>query len=245
MYLLLADAAVAAHLAFVLFVALGALLAIRWPAVAWVHVPAVAWGVAVEAFGWFCPLTPVENDLRALAGEAAYGGDFIARYLLPVIYPEGLTRDAQFLLAAGAFLLNVGIYANAGARGRGRFAPARYLWAMPNTCLGAVLAVAALAGGGLRFVHGVVEVHGPVVAWLLRWLVPLPCGADAITFGHVVAGRTEVALQLTRAHERVHVRQYERWGPLFIPAYLLAGGWAWVRGRGAYRGNYFERQAPW
>lgn len=107
----LADILLVLHLAFVVFVALGGLLVLRWPRVAWAHLPAVAWGIAVEAFGWFCPLTPLEDDLRRAAGESAHSGDFIARTVLPVLYPEGLTRDAQLALAAGAFIINLGVYA--------------------------------------------------------------------------------------------------------------------------------------
>lgn len=91
--------------------------------------------------------------------------------------------------------------------------------------------------------NGVLEIHGPLLAMMLRRLIPIRGGAAAITFGHIVIGGDQCALDLTRAHERVHVRQCERWGPVFIPAYLLAGAWAWLRGRGAYHGNYFEREA--
>ena len=118
-----------------------------------------------------------------------------------------------------------------------------YLWAAPNTALGALLVPCALAGGGLRVVDGVLEIHGPAIAWILRRCVPIPGGAAAITFGHIVAGCDPEALDLTRCHERVHVRQCEWWGPLFIPAYLGASLLAWLRGTGAYDGNYFERQA--
>jgi hypothetical protein len=88
----------------------------------------------------------------------------------------------------------------------------------------------------------VLEIHGPLLATMLRRL-PIRGGAAAITFGHVVLGRNQRALDLTRTHERIHVRQCERWGPAFIPAYLLAGAWAGLRGHGAYQGNYFEREA--
>lgn len=105
-----ADAVLVAHFAFVLFVAIGALLVWRWPRLAWIHVPAAAWGVAIEFGGWTCPLTPLENHFRQMAGDEPYGGDFIARYLVPVIYPEGLTREAQFALGGAALLFNVAIY---------------------------------------------------------------------------------------------------------------------------------------
>ena len=238
-----ADLLLILHLAFILFVSLGGLLVIRWPGAAWVHLPAAAWGVAVEAFAWLCPLTPFEDSLRRLAGEAALGGDFIARTIVPVLYPEGLTRDAQSALAVLALTVNLGIYANAGVRQRGRFALARYLWALPNTLVGIVFAAAALREGSVRVVAGVLEVHGPLVAAMLRRLIPLEGGAAAIALGHIVAAQTRELLAVTRAHERVHVQQSERWGPFFMPAYLLAGAWSWLHGRGAYRGNYFERQA--
>jgi hypothetical protein len=111
MYGLLADLVLIIHLGFVLFVLLGGLLILKWRWIAWTHVPAAAWGIAIEFGGWICPLTPLENHLRERAGEAAYSGDFIARYLLPVIYPEGLTREAQIALGLGALLFNAAIYA--------------------------------------------------------------------------------------------------------------------------------------
>ena len=110
MYSLAADAVLVLHLGFVLFVGLGGLLALRWPRIAWIHIPAAIWGAAIEFGGWICPLTPIENHLRLRAGESPYTGDFVARYLLPVIYPEGLTRDAQIVLGLGVVLLNTVIY---------------------------------------------------------------------------------------------------------------------------------------
>jgi hypothetical protein len=92
-------------------------------------------------------------------------------------------------------------------------------------------------------VDGVLEAHSPLIAALLRRCLPLAGGASAITFGHVVLGRDSDSLMDTREHERVHVRQCEVWGPLFIPAYCVAGLWALLRGEGAYEGNYFERAA--
>src|SRR5687768_108760 len=90
----------------------------------------------------------------------------------------------------------------------------RYLWALPNTVIGLVFLPLA-ARGGIAIVSGVLELHGPLVGAVLRRAVPMPGGAAAMTFGHVVIGRDQCALDLTRAHERVHVRQYERWGPAF------------------------------
>jgi hypothetical protein len=119
----------------------------------------------------------------------------------------------------------------------------RYLWASPNTALGLALATLALAWTRVSVVDGVVEVHSPGLGWALRRLVPLRGGALAITLGHVVLGRDAHALRETREHERVHVAQCERWGPLFIPAYLAAGAWALARGRHPYFDNVFEREA--
>ena len=121
---------------------------------------------------------------------------------------------------------------------------ARYIWAAPNSLIGLIaVPIIALTHGGLEVVDGVLEVHGPFIAWMLRRCVLLRGGAAAITFGHVVLGRDQQTLLVTRAHERVHVRQYERWGPAFIPAYLLASVWGVMTGSGAYDGNVFERAA--
>lgn len=116
-----------------------------------------------------------------------------------------------------------------------------YLWAGPTTLLGLLLgAIAVLTGGRARRHSGVLEVSGGFVAWLLEHAVPLAGGASAMTLGHVVLGRSPEALERTRAHERVHVQQCERWGPLFVPAYLAASCWAVLRGRNAHTGNWFE-----
>lgn len=110
-YRLAADAVVLAHGAFILFVVFGGLLALRWRWTALLHAPAAAWGVLVEAAGWMCPLTPLEVGLRIAAGEAGYGGGFVAHYLLPAIYPAGLTRSIQFALAAFVLAVNAAVYA--------------------------------------------------------------------------------------------------------------------------------------
>ena len=109
-YRLLAGAVVVVHLLFVCFVAVGGLLVWRWRRVAWAHLPAVAWGIWIELSGGICPLTPLENHLRQLGGEAAYGGDFVAHYLLPVLYPAGLDRGMQAALAAAVLALNAAVY---------------------------------------------------------------------------------------------------------------------------------------
>lgn len=119
-----------------------------------------------------------------------------------------------------------------------------YLWALPTTGVGlAVVAAALLTGGRARGHTGVLECHGGFATFLLRRLTLLPGGASAMTLGHVVLGRDAALLDATRAHERVHVRQAERWGPAFIPAYLLASAWVALRGGDPYRDNPFERQA--
>src|SRR5712692_1868800 len=104
---LLADLVVLVHLAFVLFVVLGALVGLRWPVARWVHLPAALWGAWIELSGGICPLTPLENALRQRSGEAEYAGDFIGQYVLPVLYPHGLTRRIQFALAAVVGGVNV------------------------------------------------------------------------------------------------------------------------------------------
>jgi hypothetical protein len=110
-YRLLADAVLLLHLAFVLFVAAGALLVVRWRALTPWHLAAAAWGAGIEAIGAVCPLTWLELSLRALAGEAGYSGGFIDHYVVALIYPAGLTRGVQTLLAAGVLLVNGAIYA--------------------------------------------------------------------------------------------------------------------------------------
>ena len=106
----LADALVVAHLAFVAFVVLGGYLAWRWPVALFAHIPALAWGLWIELSGKVCPLTPLENHLRAIAGEAGYSGGFIEHYVIPVLYPPGLTRDTQWVLAAVLLLANAIAY---------------------------------------------------------------------------------------------------------------------------------------
>jgi hypothetical protein len=104
------------HLGFVAFVLLGALLLLDRPLLAWLHLPAVAWAALLEAFGWACPLTPLENALRRLGEEPGYTGGFVEHYLLPVLYPEALTRELQLALAAGVLVLNAALYAAVIAR---------------------------------------------------------------------------------------------------------------------------------
>ncbi len=119
-----------------------------------------------------------------------------------------------------------------------------YLWASPGSLIGLMMTLVALmTGGRARVVSGVLETHGGWVTRLLhrgnRWTGPIA----AITLGHVVLGCDEATLTRTRRHERVHVRQYERWGPFFIPAYLLSSAWLGLRGFNAYLDNPFEIEA--
>jgi hypothetical protein len=110
LYRLLADATLVIHLLFVLFVALGGFLVLRWRKVAWVHLPAAVWGGLIELAGWICPLTPLENLLRRLGGEAGYTGGFIDHYVISLIYPEGLTRSMQLAVGVTVLVVNTAIY---------------------------------------------------------------------------------------------------------------------------------------
>jgi hypothetical protein len=126
-YELLADLVVALHLGFVLFTILGGLLALRWRWFPWLHLPAAGWGTFVEATGRVCPLTHIENRLRRAAGAAAYEGDFIEKYLVPIVYPENLTREVQVALGALLVAVNAAIYAavwRRSSRGGGAVTPA-------------------------------------------------------------------------------------------------------------------------
>jgi hypothetical protein len=116
MHRILADAVVGLHLAFVLFVVLGGLLVLKWRRIAWIHLPAAAWGAWIELAGWICPLTPLENRLREAGGEAPYQGDFVERYLLPVLYPAGLGRGTQIALGGAVVAVNAVIYGRLLAR---------------------------------------------------------------------------------------------------------------------------------
>lgn len=108
---LAADAVLLLHFAFVLFVAFGGLVALRWPRVAILHLPAVIWGVYISVTGRLCPLTTIENRLRRASGDTGYEGGFIDQYIAPILYPPGLTRSMQFGLAAVLIAINVAVYA--------------------------------------------------------------------------------------------------------------------------------------
>jgi len=106
----LADLVVVTHLVFIVFVATGALAVLRWPRLAWVHIPAAVWGILIEFVGFTCPLTPLENALRQRAGESGYAGGFIEHYVARCIYPEGLTRRSQVVLGSLALGINAAVY---------------------------------------------------------------------------------------------------------------------------------------
>jgi hypothetical protein len=110
-YSLLADLVLIAHLAFVLFALLGGALVLRYPKVLWVHLPVLIWGVVVEWANWICPLTPLENHLLRLGGEAGYAGDFVERFVSRILYPEGLSVPLRYTLGALLIAVNMAIYA--------------------------------------------------------------------------------------------------------------------------------------
>lgn len=109
-YALLADAVVMLHLAFIAFALLGGLLVLRWARAAWLHLPALAWGAFIEFSGGICPLTPLENSLRAAAGRDVYSQGFVERYIVPIIYPGELTRELQWVLGGVLIAVNLVIY---------------------------------------------------------------------------------------------------------------------------------------
>lgn len=117
---LLAALVVALHLLFVVFATVGGMLALRWPRIVWVHLPAAAWAAFVEFTGRICPLTPLENTLRRRAGLEPYSGDFVATYIFPLLYPEGLTRDMQVVVGGIVLVTNVLAYAFVARRVRRR-----------------------------------------------------------------------------------------------------------------------------
>jgi nitrate reductase gamma subunit len=119
-YRALADLVLVVHLTFVLFVVLGGLLVLRWPWVAFLHIPTAIWGVLIEYSGWICPLTPLENSLRRSGGEAGYSGGFIQHYIQPLLYPAGLTRGTQIVLGSLALILNLAAYGILVSRMRSR-----------------------------------------------------------------------------------------------------------------------------
>ena len=116
--------------------------------------------------------------------------------------------------------------------------PLGYTWALPNTILGTCFVLPALlSGGGVRFERGAIEIYGGFAGWFLRKIAR---GAGAMTLGHVILGQDRGCLDHTRDHEHVHVGQYMRWGPFFLPMYALSSFLCWRRGLDPYRQNRFE-----
>src|SRR5687767_4245856 len=109
-YQLAATAIALLHLLFILFVLFGAFLVLRWPRLMWVHLPAAVWGVMIEFFGWWCPLTKWENYFLRAAGRAGYSGGFVGHYIMPIIYPPGLTRELEIAIGLFVLVLNAAIY---------------------------------------------------------------------------------------------------------------------------------------
>lgn len=107
---LLADLVLVLHFIFIVFVGLGGLIALYWQPIIWLHLPTLLWGILIVVIGWVCPLTPLENSLRQLAGEATYSGGFITHYITPVIYPAGLTPSLRIMLAVALIAVNAVIY---------------------------------------------------------------------------------------------------------------------------------------
>lgn len=111
MYQFFSDVVIATHFLFIVFVVAGGMLVLRWPRLAFVHLPAVVWGAVAEFTGWICPLTPLENNLRRLGGGSVYSGGFIEQYILPLIYPANLTSFTQYILGGLVILINLILYA--------------------------------------------------------------------------------------------------------------------------------------
>ena len=109
-YRVLADMVVLLHIAFVLFVVVGGFFVYRWPKLIYIHAPVAIYGAMIEFVGWVCPLTPLENHLRRLGGEAGYAGGFVEHYLLPILYPHTLTRNVQLALGVGVVASNALAY---------------------------------------------------------------------------------------------------------------------------------------
>lgn len=109
-YNFLADIVVFIHLLFILYVLLGGLLVLKWKWMVSLHIPAAIWGALIEFMGWICPLTPLENHLRRQGGESGYSGDFVEQYIIPLIYPGGLTREIQIILGIAVIVINLAIY---------------------------------------------------------------------------------------------------------------------------------------
>ncbi len=110
LYHILADIVLAIHFLFILYVVLGALLVLKWHWTVFIHIPAAFWGALIMFMGWICPLTPLENRFRRLAGGEGYSDSFIEHYILPIVYPEALTRDLQIYFGIAVVVINVVLY---------------------------------------------------------------------------------------------------------------------------------------
>ncbi len=120
---------------------------------------------------------------------------------------------------------------------------ARWIWPSPWTLFGIAIGMIGCIGGGkIEWYRGTIVCWGP---WLSRWLrrAPIPGGASAMTLGHTILARSESEMRNTHDHEHVHVRQYEKWGVFFVPAYFAISFWLWCCGRDCYRENPFEQEA--
>ncbi len=117
-YQILAEIVLGIHFLFIIYVVLGALLVLKWNWTVFIHIPAAAWGALIMFMGWICPLTPLENRLRRLAGDEGYRESFIEHYIMSIVYPEALTRDLQIYLGIAVVLINVVLYAIVIARRR-------------------------------------------------------------------------------------------------------------------------------
>jgi hypothetical protein len=109
-YNIAATATALLHLTFILFVLFGGFLVLKWPKLMWVHLPAAVWGVLIELCGWYCPLTRWENYFLREAGRAGYSGGFVSHYIMPIIYPAGLTRGLEIAIGLVVLVINLGIY---------------------------------------------------------------------------------------------------------------------------------------
>jgi hypothetical protein len=166
---------------------------------------------------------------------------------VPALFSLGSARAVDLgAIAPNTAVVTPPITASIARSGHARpvaVAVLAHLWAAPNTALGLLAGALMLGlGGRMRAVAGVVEFHGGVVGRLFAGSTQRPC-SGALTLGHVILGTDAAGLDRLRKHELVHVRQYERWGPLFLPAYALSSAWQLLRGRRGYRDNHFERQA--
>lgn len=121
-YAWLTDLVIGVHFLFIVFAVAGGALALRWRWMPWLHLPSLAWGATVELTGWICPLTPLENALRRAAGASTYTQGFVEHYLVPLIYPAGLTHEWQWVLGGLLLVINAAVYALVWRRHRGRAA---------------------------------------------------------------------------------------------------------------------------